>query len=474
MSSPSRAISFVGAGDEVLNASSNNTDLVIPSGADSGDLLVASTAVRLICTVTPPSGWTLIESIHASSGGDRCLDMYYKIMDGNETDLNWSFSITDQSRGVIHAYRNVDTATPMLDTSLNGEATSDNPDPPNFQDTAPTAEAGDVMIASLQIKGAVTSMVAPSGMTLRTTFGSSDPLSVADEVLTGTPSIANWDTDAVAGAESGSIIGIMKAAQNTHVFEPSPYRRWNPNMIPVQPVVSLWADDIVDTYADGADVTTWPNLGSVSGDPTNSSNYPSMDYTGFTSGTRPGVKFDDVNSEVLFVANTTEWVASSTPITFLCVGEVDGLTSTSVVFAGHNGVNPDGNVRCGVNGGSIDGVRLSNDGGTGINTGYNDANGEPADEILVMTYVHRESASIVSRSAIYTEGGNQYHDVDTGLSTGADGFRGLALGGELSGSTPLADFDGWLGLVQVWSGDYYDTQWFKELVAGAREYYGTA
>src|SRR5213083_1796796 len=92
-----------------------------PAGVVSGDLLVAAISVRSANPSTP-SGWTLVwcGNSGSSSGGSTCpvsstvsLAVYWKVAGASEPSTYSGWTTTQKAAGVITAYYNVNTSTPI-------------------------------------------------------------------------------------------------------------------------------------------------------------------------------------------------------------------------------------------------------------------------------------------------------------------------------------------------------------------------
>src|SRR5437867_66693 len=92
-----------------------------PVGVVNGDLLVAAISVRSANPSTP-SGWTLVwcGNSGSSSGGSTCpvsstvsLAVYWKVAGASEPSTYSGWTTTQKAAGVITAYYNVNTSTPI-------------------------------------------------------------------------------------------------------------------------------------------------------------------------------------------------------------------------------------------------------------------------------------------------------------------------------------------------------------------------
>ena len=85
-----------------------------PAGTVSGDVLVASIAVRpSTATITPPSGWTLVRRVDNTTGNSTSLALYTRVATAGEpASHTWSFSTSIGSAAGIAAFYGVDPRLP--------------------------------------------------------------------------------------------------------------------------------------------------------------------------------------------------------------------------------------------------------------------------------------------------------------------------------------------------------------------------
>jgi hypothetical protein len=128
-------------------ANATATTLVIPapSGAQSGDVLLAEVAVRDRPAITPPTGWVLIRS-NVSTAPQK-QSVYYRVATGTEpASYTWTFSKAKAAAGGVLDFGGVDSSNPIDAHAgqANGKSTSL---------TAPikTTETGDAVIAFFDI-----------------------------------------------------------------------------------------------------------------------------------------------------------------------------------------------------------------------------------------------------------------------------------------------------------------------------------
>ena len=111
---PAAGISVVGTRDSMSSAASSAVTLTSPTGASSGDLLLAAFTINNKPTVTPPAGWSAIVGPLKPDGGAE-LFAYYHVVGGAESPgtYAWTLSKAEKWGGGITAYRGVDASHPL-------------------------------------------------------------------------------------------------------------------------------------------------------------------------------------------------------------------------------------------------------------------------------------------------------------------------------------------------------------------------
>lgn len=98
----------------------------LPSGIQSGDLLVLLMRTASTVTITTPSGWTLLASSTADSSNDVTA-VYWRRATGTEGSTV-SVSLSGSAKGCAMVWRITGAADPNITAAATG--TSANPDPP--------------------------------------------------------------------------------------------------------------------------------------------------------------------------------------------------------------------------------------------------------------------------------------------------------------------------------------------------------
>lgn len=121
-------IQYVGKGSKWSQQTATTSFTINrPSGIKSGDLMVAvATFGGSITTVTPPSGWTLVDKTTQTDGTGPCTFAVFKRTAGGSEPSAWSGTLSSSSRPTItqvSAYRNCKDASLQFvaeDTSTSG------------------------------------------------------------------------------------------------------------------------------------------------------------------------------------------------------------------------------------------------------------------------------------------------------------------------------------------------------------------
>lgn len=126
------AISYVGAAAKWTNPSGDNTAYKInkPSGVISGDLMIAGLALSGTATVTAPSGWTVVRTVHTGSGDQHSGAMTFAVLTrvaGGSEPTSWSGTHTNNIFPKITqcvAYRNANTVQFIDEDYRTGQSTN--------------------------------------------------------------------------------------------------------------------------------------------------------------------------------------------------------------------------------------------------------------------------------------------------------------------------------------------------------------
>ncbi len=131
---PCPAIEFIGAASQA--GSVDPLTISIPAGTAVDDVLVAHVVMRATNTgsaLPTPAGWTKIgtDLLMGTGGGANSQKgtAYYKVADAADIaagSVSWDFASASEVAGGIHAYRNVDTAAPVDDSSEMSATTNAN------------------------------------------------------------------------------------------------------------------------------------------------------------------------------------------------------------------------------------------------------------------------------------------------------------------------------------------------------------
>jgi chitinase len=141
---------------------SNSASITIakPSGAMQGDLLLGHIANGNDLTITPPSGWILLDANSVTTGNGFGQASYYKIAGASEpANYTWSSSGTNYLAGAILAYSGVNSSNPINAHGGRADASSTSHSTP----TITTTVDGSVIVSFFGTD--VTNALAPDSWT---------------------------------------------------------------------------------------------------------------------------------------------------------------------------------------------------------------------------------------------------------------------------------------------------------------------
>jgi Domain of unknown function (DUF1929)/Bacterial Ig domain/Kelch motif len=149
-------------------ANGTGTSLVVPkpTGTATGDVLLASVAVRGVPAIAAPAGWSLVRT--DPRGTILKQAVYVKVAGATEpASYMWTFSVSKPAAGGISAFAGVDTASPV--NASGGQA--------NLSAAAVTAPsvtttAANTMLVALYGYAPLAGLTPPAGMTERWEIGS--------------------------------------------------------------------------------------------------------------------------------------------------------------------------------------------------------------------------------------------------------------------------------------------------------------
>lgn len=112
-------------GGQVVNGTAGTSVVVPNGGASGGDQLIAFISCVGAPTITPPAGWTLIQSV--ASGSNVTLAAYRKLAGAEGASWTWTLGASQRNWGWVGAYSGVDPSNPVTDvdteTALSGGVT---------------------------------------------------------------------------------------------------------------------------------------------------------------------------------------------------------------------------------------------------------------------------------------------------------------------------------------------------------------
>ena len=206
------AIVFRAASSASAGASTTTLTVPTPSGTAAGEVMVAGIAVRpSTATITPPSGWTLVQRVDNTTPNTSSLAFYTRVaVVGEPTSHDWTFSSSNGSAAGILTFQGVDTGQ-IIDVS-GGQATAS-----SLSHTAPsvTATVAETMLVTLHAFTSSSDWTPPTGMTEAVdiasgTVHSAAGISLCAAFLGLSGAGATGDRSAVAGAnaDTGNAVSL--------------------------------------------------------------------------------------------------------------------------------------------------------------------------------------------------------------------------------------------------------------------------
>jgi hypothetical protein len=144
------------------------TSLVVPkpAGAVTGDVLLASVAVRGVPAIAAPAGWSLVRV--DARGTILKQAVYVKVAGVTEpASYMWTFSVSKPAAGGIAAFTGVDTASPVNASGGQANLSATAVTAPSVTTTVPNS-----MLVALYGVAPLAGLTAPGGMTERWEVGS--------------------------------------------------------------------------------------------------------------------------------------------------------------------------------------------------------------------------------------------------------------------------------------------------------------
>lgn len=220
------------------SGSGRSITIPMPSGVTSGDLLIATVSVRYhAATVTPPSGWTLLQDTPQTNGAASCDSgttagirtmTYYKVAGASESAAVFGYSSTCNDTGFgaggVLRFSGVDTSSPVVTSAESATASSTTHVAP-----AVTPGIADTMLVTVHSYGSSRSWTtAPAGMTERVDQRSYNAdnargtmLGIYTESLSGTGSTGTRSATGAGDADYGATHSLVLRPVTVSIGTPS-------------------------------------------------------------------------------------------------------------------------------------------------------------------------------------------------------------------------------------------------------------
>ena len=143
-------------------AGASSLSIPVPPGASgSADLLIAVLGIQGNPNTSGPDGWTGVRGFpgfngaicQADGGGAACqLTVYYRIADGSETAVSFSWGVVRRAAGAVLRFSNVDTNAPIGVARLD-RGSSDVPTAPTITTTQDGSRVLRIVVCELDEAG---------------------------------------------------------------------------------------------------------------------------------------------------------------------------------------------------------------------------------------------------------------------------------------------------------------------------------
>jgi hypothetical protein len=146
---------------ESFNASSNSIVVSKPPDTVDGDVMLALVYINdVTATITPPAGWTVIDTINTTISA--VMATYYKVASSEGASYTWSFDKTQRNRASISSFIGVNKTNMINQHGVQGNAASTGCIAPSI-----TTTTGNCMIVFMGAvdDSAVGTFTAATGMT---------------------------------------------------------------------------------------------------------------------------------------------------------------------------------------------------------------------------------------------------------------------------------------------------------------------
>jgi hypothetical protein len=211
-----------GTGSDYINSTSSLSLSKPSAGIQSGVFMVASIAFTggSSITITPPTGWTLINRGDNAPGGfgtSSSVAMYYKMATSSEpTSYTWTASSSVRYAGNIVAYDNVNTASP-IDTSASSSNNTYSAQSNSYASGSITTSNNNELIITAFESPESPTWTPPSGMTERSEDTDNNnyiSLETSDVMQTTAGAVG---TKTALSNTSGYGAGVIVALQSDYV-----------------------------------------------------------------------------------------------------------------------------------------------------------------------------------------------------------------------------------------------------------------
>lgn len=155
-----------------LRPVTSGLSVAVPSGTQSGDVMVAAIGVRpSSTTITAPAGWTLLRNVVQPANGtaSNTMSTYYRVAGSSEPSYyTWTLGSPGSVEGAvgsISSFSGVDNASPINIDGANTATSVQQSGNPTYTANSVTTTVTNTMVVAVHAFPSGSTMTPPSGMT---------------------------------------------------------------------------------------------------------------------------------------------------------------------------------------------------------------------------------------------------------------------------------------------------------------------
>src|SRR5258705_435273 len=144
-----------------VTVATGNAMINKPAGTVNGDVMVAAVAVRPnTVSITPPTGWTLIQRVDNPNASSSSIALYYRVASSEGATYTWTLGGNTGAAVATSTFSGVDTSSP-----INAGAGQNTPSGVSHAAPSITPTVNNAMVLSLHSYSSSNPWTPPAGMT---------------------------------------------------------------------------------------------------------------------------------------------------------------------------------------------------------------------------------------------------------------------------------------------------------------------